>query len=259
MENIYQFTLIEIVAFGLILLRMIAFVFSWPIFGTTTVPGPVKVLLGLSLTFLLYPLVGFQKLPKNPGLEVLVTLASRELMIGLTLGYFSRLFFFAVGIAGQIMSISIGLTTAQLFNPALNEHSAALEQFHLILATILFLSIQGHQMLITALMKSYEYAPLSTSWFSVRSFGSLGQLAQEIMVMGFKLSAPILISILFMNVAMAVIGRAVPQMNVLITSLPVNILVGIVVLFVTVPLMIWQMNGLAQETITRLFQMMASF
>jgi flagellar biosynthetic protein FliR len=259
MENIYNFTLIEIVAFALILLRMLAFVMVWPVFGTNLVPMPVKILLGLSLTFILYPLVGFQKLPKEPNLEILLTLATRELAIGLTLGFFSRLFFFAIGIAGQIISVSLGLSTAQLFNPAINEGTAAIEQFHLILATLLFLGIQGHQMLLSVLVRSYDYAPLTTSWFSVAAFGSLGQIIQEVMLTGVKLSAPLLIAILFLNLAMAVVGRAVPQMNVLVTSMPVNILVGIVVLFVTIPVMIWQMDGLTHDALGQLFQLMKSF
>jgi flagellar biosynthetic protein FliR len=258
-EELYHFTLIEIVAFAMILLRMTSFIFAWPIFGTNVVPLSVKILLALSLTFILYPLVGFKKLPTDPGLDVLVTIAVREITLGLVIGFMARLFFFGIGIAGQVMSISIGLTTAQLFNPALNEQSAALDQFYLILATLLFLGIQGHQMLLTALAKSYEFVPLSTTWYSIQAFGSMGHIAQEIMLMGIKLSAPVLVAILFLNVAMAVIGRAVPQMNVLITSLPVNILVGIVVLFVTLPVMVWQMDSLAQETIGELFQMIRSF
>lgn len=259
MENLYHFTLNEIVAFGLVLLRMISFVVAWPVFGTSSVPTPVKVLLALSMTFILYPLVGFQHLPKNPNLEVLLTVALREMMIGLALGFLARMFFFAIGIAGQIISVSIGLSTAQLFNPALNDHAAALEQFHLLLATLFFLSIQGHHMLLSALVKSFEYAPLSTTWFSPEAFGSLGSLVQEVTVIGVKLSAPILIAVLFLNLAMAVIGRAVPQMNVLITSMPVNILLGVVVLFVTVPLLIGQMDDLVAHMVGRLFQVIKAF
>ncbi len=259
MEELYHFTLIEIVTFAMILLRMTSFIFAWPIFGTNLVPVSVKILLSLALTFILYPVVGFKKLPADPGLDVLITIAAREITLGLVIGFLARLFFFGIGIAGQIMSISIGLTTAQLFNPALNEQSAALDQFYLILATLLFLSIGGHHMLLMALVKSYDFVPLSTVWYSIHAFGSIGTIAQEIMMMGVKLSAPVLIAILFLNVAMAVIGRAVPQMNVLITSLPVNILVGIVVLFVTLPVMVWQMDSLAQNTIGELFQMIRSF
>lgn len=259
MENLYNFTLIEIVAFAMILLRMTAFVVSWPVFGTNLVPSPVKVLLALALTFILYPIVGYHRLPTNPGLEALVVLSLRELFIGVCLGFLSRLFFFAVGMAGQLISTTIGLSTAQLFNPAINEQSSALEQFHLILATLLFLAIQGHQMLLTCLAQSYDFAPLASGWISMNAFQSVGQLAQQIMLMGVQLSLPVMIAILFLNLAMAVIGRAVPQMNVLITSMPVNILVGIAVLFVMIPVLILQMDKLTHETLAQLFVVMKSF
>ncbi len=259
MEDLYRFSLNEIVAFAMVLLRMISFVVAWPVFGTSSVPTPVKVLLSLAMTLILFPVVGFRQLPTNLGLEMLVTVALREIFIGLSLGFLARMFFFAIGIAGQIISVSIGLSTAQLFNPSLNDHAAALEQFHLLLATLFFLSIQGHHMLLSALIKSFEYAPLSTAWFSPTVFGSLGQLVQEVTLMGLKLSAPVLIAVLFLNLAMAVIGRAVPQMNVLITSMPVNVLVGILVLFVTVPLLIAQMDDLLAHMVGRLFQVIKAF
>jgi flagellar biosynthetic protein FliR len=114
-------------------------------------------------------------------------------------------------------------------------------------------------MLLTALYKSYDFAPLSTVWFSPQAFGSMGQIVQEITLMGVKLAAPVLVAILLVNLTMAVLGRAVPQMNVLITSMPVNILVGVLLIFVTIPLMVWQMDELTQETVAQVFRLLKSF
>ncbi len=256
MENIYHFTLTEVVCFGMVLLRMTAFIVAWPVFGTNLVSTPIKILFALALTFILYPVVGYKQLNPEALVEIV---AVREIFIGLSLGFLSRLFFFAVGIAGQLISITIGLSSAQLFNPAVNENSTSIEQFHLILASLFFLSINGHQMLLSALAKSFEFVPLSAQFINIKAFGQLDVLIQEIFLIGVRLSAPILISILFLNLAMAVIGRAVPQMNVLVTSMPVNILVGFVVLFVTVPLLLGQMDDLVSITFARLFQVMKAF
>jgi flagellar biosynthetic protein FliR len=79
------------------------------------------------------------------------------------------------------------------------------------------------------------------------------------MFFAMKISAPILISILFMNVAMAVMGKAVPQINILITSLPVNFLTGFLVMFVVMPLLLWQMSELLQMTTEEVFKFIKSY
>src|SRR5690606_5611667 len=159
-----------------------------------------------------------------------IGLSVKEIFVGVSLGYLARMFFFAVSIAGQIMATSIGLASAQLYNPQMGSQTTSVEELKVILASMFYLGIQGHHLFISGLAESFNFPPLGRL---ARSFGGLeqmGVLVQQVMEIGVKISAPVLISILFVNIAMAVIGRAVPQINVLITSLPVNILVGLFIL-----------------------------
>lgn len=259
MPNLYDFSETEIIAFFLVLLRVSAFVVSWPVFGTPTIPNLLKVLFALTISMMIFPVVDVAGVDAGFSSFDLVGLSFKEVFVGVSLGFLARMFFFAVQIASDIIATSMGLASAQLLNPALGHQTTALEQFKVILASLFYLAIHGHHLFLSGLMDSYRMIPVGQLSLSFTGLSHLGLIFQEIMVIGVKLSAPVLISILFMNVAMAVIGRAVPQINVLITSLPVNILVGFLVMIVGLPLFVWQMEDLLHFSATRVFQILRTF
>lgn len=246
----------EILAFALIFIRVSAFVVAWPVFSSTTVPAPVKILTAFVISLLLLPVVGWKNLDADLMSNQIVWLALKEGFVGALLGYFCRMFFFAISIAGEIISVSMGLSGAQLLNPALGQQGSAMEQFETALATLFFLAINGHHFFLIGLAESFTLLPISNLFIKAQVFSQFGGLVQEIVVIGIKISAPVLIAVLFTNVAMGIVGRAVPQINVLITSLPVNILVGFVVLIVSVPLFIGEMGDLIDVMADRLFWLM---
>lgn len=257
--DIYRFTQVELLSFALILIRVSAFLVSWPVFGSGVVPPPVKILFALLITFILYPVVGHKVFTSDILNEKIIALVAREAIVGVTIGYLTRIFFLTVSMAGNLVSTSMGLSTAQVLNPMLAENSTSMEQFLTILATLFFLAINGHQIFILSFVQSFEVIPLTFESLSFAGFSNIGKMAESILVIAIQLSAPVLISLLFMNIAMAIIGRAVPQINVLVTSLPVNIMVGFFVLSISIPFFVWQMRHLLEETTVQVFTMMKGF
>jgi flagellar biosynthetic protein FliR len=258
-ESVYNFNMKEILAFSLVLMRMIGFVVTMPIIGTVNVSTSTKVLLALAMTFVLFPQVGYQKMTVDLESMIIVSLVVKEIFVGVLFGFFARIFFMTVSMAGQIMSVSLGLSAAQLFNPTMGESSTALDQFYVILASIFFLSINGHHQLIAGIFESFKIVPISQVSISFLGFGEMGRYVQEITAMAVKMSSPILVAILFMNIAVAVVGKAVPQINILITSLPINAMAGFFVMFVALPLMVWELNDLLAFTTTELFKFIRAF
>lgn len=259
MANVYQFNEAEILGFFLVLLRVSAFLVSWPVLGSESVPAPTKILFSLVVSIILFPSLGSVKVDLNTHSFVIVWLGLREVMIGVLLGFLSRLLFFILSIGGEVISVSMGLSSAQLFNPAMGDRASPLDQFLVGLGILFFLAINGHHLFLEALRESFFLVPVAGHDLSFAYFQEVGSLLQELTIIGLKLASPVLISILFMNIAMAIVGRAVPQINVLVSSLPVNILVGFLILFISLPLIIWQMPNLIEETATQLFQMMKAF
>lgn len=236
MLPLYQFSEIQALAFVLILLRISTFIVIWPVFSSYSVPAYAKTLMALVISMVVFPIVGWQHLSASFGSMEIVWLAGREIFIGLALGFITRLFFYAVSVGGELISLAMGLSSAQMFNPSLNSSGSSIEQFENILASLIFLAINGHHLFLSGLFKSFEAVPLSLGAVQFFNPQYLGTIVQAVVVAGLKLSAPVMISVLFLNIAMGIAGRAVPQMNVLVMSLPVTILAGFAILLVALPL-----------------------
>ncbi len=251
-----QFPEGQIIAFALVLLRILAFVISWPIFGVSSVPVQVKVLLSVVLTMIVFPTLHFQ----NPEMikidDQIIFMSIRELCLGLAMGFLMRMFFFAISIASEIISISIGLSSAQVFNPALGTQSNVIEQFEMMLATLFFLAINGHHMFLQGLVDSFQIAPVAAVALKSEAFSTITILLQDVFLSGLRIAAPVLVSIFMTNIAMGILGRAVPQINVLVTSMPVTLMLGMAVMILTIPLFLGEMNGLLGLMAERFFQFM---
>jgi flagellar biosynthetic protein FliR len=254
--SIYDLTENQIIVFALVLIRCTGFVMTMPVLSLTNIPGPIKVLLCLILTTVIFPVLPGQA----PSTELintsLIWLVMREAVLGLILGFVSRCFFFAISICGQLLAMSMGLANAQVFNPAMGGQTTSLETFQTTVATLFFLTINGHLILIRGLHKSFDLIPLSARGLEMASLSTFVEKGGEIIVLGVQLALPIVMAIFFMNVAMGIIGRAVPQINVLITSIPVNVLVGFTIMIMTTPIFFSEVGDLVQRMAEELFLVM---
>ncbi len=256
---VYNWSEPQFIAFILLLFRLSAFFVVWPVFFVTAIPYQVKVLLSVTVAMILFPLVDLSGYEVSLSNTLLIWYVIKEIFIGLVMGYLARFFFYIFNIAGDIISTSMGLSGVQLLNPNFGGRSSAIEQFLMIIATLFFISINGHHLLIMGIADSFRLAPIFNESVSLSGFEDSIYLLKQITEMGVKICAPAMVSIFFMNMALAIVGKAVPQFNVLITSLPVNILLGFVVLLVCMPVLLWQMDNFLEITIGNVFRFVKSF
>lgn len=256
MMNWSALTEAQILLFALILFRMIAFIISSAVFGSPSVSAPVKVLLSLVVSMLVFPVVRGGLINYELISNEIIGLALRELFVGLCLGFLTRLFFFVVTMTGDLVSVSVGLSASQLFNPMTGSSGNAMDQFYSVLGTLVFLAINGHHMLITSIVESYNLVPVGALSMNVGPFAEIASYGQQVFIMAIKMCAPVLVTILLVNLSMGILGRAVPQINVLVTSMPVTIMLGMTVVFICLPLLVIEMNGLVEITASRLFEVM---
>jgi flagellar biosynthesis protein FliR len=251
-----QFPEGQIIAFALVFLRVIAFVIAWPVFGTQVVPTPVKVLLALVLSMVIFPVIGFKNADLIKINDQIIFMAVRELILGLLLGYLLRFFFFAISIGGELVGVSSGLASAQIFNPAMGTQSNVMEQGYLILATLFFLAMNGHHLFLQGLAQSYELVPIADTAIKYQGFASISTAFREAFLMGIKMASPIVLAVFIANLTMGVLGRAVPQLNVMVMSFQVTIVITVAVFFITVPLFVDEMNGIMQLMAEKFFSAM---
>jgi flagellar biosynthetic protein FliR len=249
-----QFPEGQLIALALIFLRCVSFLVAWPVFGTGTVPVHIKVLLALLLSFCLLPVIHFQNLDLIKISDELLFVATREIFLGLFLGFLLRIFFFAVSMAGEIIGISSGLSSAQLFNPMMGMQTNVLEQIEVGLATLIFLAMNGHHLFLQGLAQSFDLIPVAAIGVKYQSFNVIAAMTQDIFAMAFKMASPVVVTVLITNITMGLIGRAVPQINVMMTGFQVTITVAGVVLIVSMPFFVEEMSGLFNLMTTRFFE-----
>lgn len=257
--DVYRFNETEVLLFFMVLVRMTAFVVSWPVFGIENISAPVKVLFATILAMVVFPTMTWTAAQGAAAQSDVMILAAREAFIGLSIGYLARFFFFGFRIAGEMISQAMGLGSAQMFNPALGGQTSAIEQFYVGLASLFYLGVNGHHYLISGMVDSFQMVPASQLALNASQFTGIGHLAQEVIELGLKLSAPVVISILVVNLILGVVGKTVPQLNVLVTSFPVNILCGLFLMAITLPMMMDHMGHYLELSTTRVFQFVKAF
>ncbi len=256
MFSFSQLNEIQILMFGLILLRMSAFVVSAAIFSTSNIPAQLKILASVVFTIVIFnPIATNEAMVRLSESQAdLLMLAGREVLVGLVLGFVTRLFFFAVSMAGEIVSISTGLGQAQIYNPIMGSMSNAMEQFYSIIATLVFLSMNGHHTVILGIVESFSSTPVAELSFGYSSFAELVMKIQSFFIIGIKISAPVLVSMMIIQLGMALLSRVVPQINVMVTSASVTVLIGFLIMFVSLPLLVMQMSGVVDFSMNEFFK-----
>ena len=240
-----KFNETEILAFALVLLRVSAFLVTWPVFSVFNVPQPLKILLAICISMVLFPVVsrtGLGNLGAAQGLgQDICWLALKEVLVGVILGFLTRLFFFAIACGGNLIATSAGLANAQLFNPAMGATTTTVETFYVSIGTLLFLGLNGHHVFLTGLAQSFDAIPLSAG-IDIAVFKDSGMILQTVVEAGIKIAAPVMVAIFFMNAAMGIIGRAIPQINVLVTGQAVNFMTAIIVMIVALPALMLELD-----------------
>ncbi|HZE95852.1 MAG TPA: flagellar biosynthetic protein FliR [Planctomycetota bacterium] len=218
--------------FLLVLFRVTGVMMVAPVFGSKTVPVPVKIFLSLVLALLFFPIVRGRGGPAVPMDATLLTLAvAWELAVGFLLGFAAMLLFTAVQFGGHLIDQELGLQQANLLDPMLNEQISIVGQFKVLLATLIYLLINGHHLLVTALSDSFRSIPLMGLRFSEGAALHLSDtLMRDVFRMAVEIAAPVLVTLFLITIAMAFMARTAPEMNVFALSFTLRVAVGFVVI-----------------------------
>ncbi len=220
--------------FLVLLFRMVGVLAALPILGGRAVPPAVKLALALALSLVLTPILRFGPIPTDPVL--MGAGAALEFLLGFVLGLVVRLLFSAFELAGELIGTQMGFSVLHLFDPLSSHQVPVIGQLHVLLASLVFLSMNAHMLLVQAIASSYEVLPPMGIGLSTELADAVLRLAQHMFLTALKIAAPVLAMIMLVNLAMAVLGRAIPQINVFIMSFPLTIACGLAVIGLSLPL-----------------------
>jgi flagellar biosynthetic protein FliR len=175
----------------------------------------------------------------------------QEMLIGLAMGFSIRLIFAAVEMAGEISSMTMGLGFATFFDPNTQGRTSAISQFLSLVATMLFLSVNAHLVLLSALVESFSTLPVSSIPVYGGGFKQLADWGGRIFSTGVQLSLPIVAALLITNVALGILTRAAPQLNLFGIGFPITLGVGLLVIAMTLPYLGMPIQNLFLDGIER--------
>lgn len=203
--------------------RIGALVGSMPVFSGGQTPMRFKTALAVAFSLVLFPVVD----PLLPRLVfepfTLGMLLAREVMLGVMVGFIARLIFTAVEFGGTIIGYQMGFAVAEVFDPQNQRQISLMSQFQNVFAILIFLAVDGHHLLLRAMVESFRMVPPAAEIINREVIPYLMELTGDMFILGVKFSAPILAVLLLSSLIMGIMSRVFPQLNVFMLSFPVNI------------------------------------
>lgn len=245
--------------FFLLFIRISGFTFVAPIFSSKNVPNYVKIGFSLAVAFILYPFFYSTQIVIPESIFPYIIILFKELVVGMVIGFASSMIFYAIQSAGNILDMQIGFGIVNIFDPLSGQQLPLVGNFKYMLALIVFLVTNGHHVLLTALVDSFRLVPVTGVVFHTELMGIFVNMVTELFVLALKISLPVLVAILLTDMALGVLARTMPQMNVFVVGVPGKIIVGIFVLSLALPAYIAFLEVAFNGMYSNIYHLLANF
>lgn len=219
----------------LVFLRISAFLLVLPFFSAVNFPVMLRIALAALAGMLLAPTLPAYPLAQLPIFS-LIGVMIQEVCVGLILGFIARMIFYAVDLAGNIVSTEMGLQMASVFNPMTNASTQVPGTILFYLASIVMLTLDLHHWMLVGFERTYDVLPMGAAHLNAALFESVVKSTNNIFIVALQISAPIMAVSFVVSVVFAVLSRAVPQMNVFSESFSFRIVGGLIVFGFTLQL-----------------------
>jgi flagellar biosynthetic protein FliR len=226
--------------------RILAFIAAEPVLGNRTVPMRAKVLLALMLAIVIAP-----TLPPPPAVDPAsaagLLILAQQIIIGVAMGFTARIVVASAEMAGQLAGLQVGLGFAVFFDPQGSGQTPIVAQFYGLIAILTLLAMDGHHLLLTALAESFRSLPVSLDPIAPPGLRVVVEWGGEIFRAGLMMSLPVVGSLLVANVALGVLTRAAPQLNIFAVGFPVTLALGFMMFYLSLPLVVPMIESLSQQ------------
>lgn len=221
-------------AYGWVFLRITGFLLIAPLFGASLVPGKVKLVFALAMTLILAPITHPVAMIEPLSATALLT-AVQQLLIGLAIGFIVQVAFDALLLAGQVIANTMGLGFATMVDPSRGASTVVVGQFFLIFGMLLFVSVDGHIVLLGVLADSFRWLPPGPDGLAAPGFALVASWGGKMFSAGTVIALPAVVGLLLVNLALGVVSRAAPQLNLFAVGFPASMLLGFAMLMLSLP------------------------
>lgn len=216
----------EIFHFVIILLRVSGIVIFAPFFGSPSIPYQVRITFALLTSLLLTHLLPLNFVADGLRLTDITLIFIGEIIAGMILGLAANLVFAGIQYAGQLISFQMGFSLIKLIDPQTNVESPVFSFIHNYIGILFFLLLNGHHWFLRAITESFQFMPVGGIQIQASLVEHFVNLSSQIFVIGLRIAGPIIVVTIIADIVIGIIGRAAPQLHILILGLPLKLLVG---------------------------------
>jgi flagellar biosynthesis protein FliR len=231
--------------------RIGAMLMAAPVFGTRTVPRRVRFGIAVVLTATIAPLLPPMPVtdPLSPG-GILVIV--QQVLIGVALGFMLRVAFTVFELVGEMVSHLMGLGFASMIDPQNGVSVPVLGQFYVLLATLVFLSLNGHLLWIEVVADSFRTLPVGAAGLEANGAWAIVSFGGSMFAWAMQLALPVVAALLVINVSFGVLTRAAPQLNLFSVGFPASMLLGFVLVAVSLPAVLGKVLPISLDALAHL-------
>jgi flagellar biosynthetic protein FliR len=226
--------------------RVLALFTTAPVFSQKAIPVRAKVGLAFLVAVCAQATLVGQPVVSINSPQALGTLV-QQIVVGLSIGFAVRLVFAALEIAGELIGLQMGLNFASFFDPASNAQISAISRFFMQIGTLIFVVINGHLLLLMAVIKSFESFPVDGHFMDSLAQMRIHEMGSAVFASAFWIALPMIAMLLFVNLALGIISRVAPQMNIYAVGFPVTLTVGLIGIVATLPMLEQPLMALLQR------------
>ena len=246
--DLYELLQGHIAAFLLTLTRISGIFIISPFFGSMNIAPFFRVGTALAITVVLFPVVDAMGPPAAPETIIMFAVAAiGELFIGWLIGFVAYISFAAITMAGKVMDMQVGFAIVNVVDPTSGQQIPLIGSFLYNLAIIILLVTNGHHMILAALAESFRAVPLAGMEANISIALMLSNFTGTIFITGMKIAMPITFAILLTNVGLGILSRTMPQMNIFVVGIPMQLMIGITVLSMIIPFYVLFLDVLFNE------------
>lgn len=231
----------QIISFLLVFFRIGAILLTAPIFGARNLPIQVRVLLSFTIaiviTSAIIPYKGLTSIPLNNIMEYFIAVV-REVILGISIGFMAQLVFIAIQFAGQLIGNDIGFGMMNIFDPSTHSTVTIIAELNTVLASLVFIVTYSHHYVLMGLAKSFEMVPIAVWSPNGSLINFMNTVFSSIFTTGFRIALPVMGAVFLSKIALAMLVRTMPQMNVFVIGFPIQISLGLLVMAVCLPLFV---------------------
>jgi flagellar biosynthesis protein FliR len=210
--------------------RIAGLLMTAPIIGTRTISVRIRIIIAIVITAVIFPVI-----PEVPNVDPIsaegILISIQQILTGMSLGLSMRVIFVALEVAGQAISQLMGLMMATMVDPISGNQVPIVGQFYLLLATLLFLAVDGHLMMIRVLAESFNSLPVGVKGITTNGLWEIVLWVGTILRTAIVIALPAMVSLLIVNLSFGVMTRSAPSLNIFAVGFPIMIILGVIIIF----------------------------